>query len=166
MRTIQTCDALLYLSFLALRDGAIVSASMRRSFHLRSLQRFSASVSHYRLPDTSRHALQAHRLSAATVAHRWRTRGRWSRLVSKASSSLATFKECLRGAPQPALFTRKISRLSAAQNFLPLRGADRMAPCGAGNVLDGEARAQKWLQKCARAESTRLVALVPKIKVR
>ena len=41
-----------------------------------------------------------------------------------------------------------------------------MAPCGAGNLFDGEARAQKWLEKCAGAESTRLVALVPKIKVR
>ena len=59
-----------------------------------------------------------------------------------------------------------MSLLSAAQNFLPLRGADRMAPCGAGNLFDGEARAQKWLEKCAGAESTRLVALVPKIKVR
>jgi len=59
-----------------------------------------------------------------------------------------------------------MSLLSAAQNFLPLRGADRMAPCGAGNLFDGEARAQKWLDKCARAKSTRLVALIPKIKVR
>ena len=59
-----------------------------------------------------------------------------------------------------------MSLLSAAKNFLPLRGADRMAPCGAGNLFDGEARAKKWLQKCARAESTRLVALLPKIKVR
>ena len=67
---------------------------------------------------------------------------------------------------QPAFFARKMSFLSAAQNFLPLRGADRMAPCGAGNLLDGEARAQKWLDKCARAKSTRLVALIPKIKVR
>ena len=41
-----------------------------------------------------------------------------------------------------------------------------MAPCGAGNLFDGEARAQKWLDKCARAKSTRLVALIPKIKVR
>ena len=38
--------------------------------------------------------------------------------------------------------------------------------CGAGNLFDGEARAQKWLEKCAGAESTRLVALVHKIKVR
>ena len=67
---------------------------------------------------------------------------------------------------QPAFFTRKMSLPSAAQHFLPLRGADSMAPCGAGNLLDGEARAQKWLEKCAGAESTRLVALVPKIKVR
>ena len=59
-----------------------------------------------------------------------------------------------------------MSLLSAAKNFLPLRGADRMAPCGAGNLFDGEARAQKWLEKCAGAESTRLVALLPKIKVR
>ena len=41
-----------------------------------------------------------------------------------------------------------MSLLSAAKNFLPLRGADRMAPCGAGNLFDGEARAKKWLQKC------------------
>ena len=82
------------------------------------------------------------------------------------SSSLATFKEGLQGAPPARIFARKMSLLSAAQNFLPLRGADRMAPCGAGNLFDGEARAQKWLEKCAGAESTRLVALVPKIKVR
>ena len=75
LRTLETCHALLYLSFLALRDGAIVSASMRRSFHMRSLQRFSASVSRYRPPDTSGHALQAHRLGAASrspqQAHSW-----------------------------------------------------------------------------------------------
>ena len=82
------------------------------------------------------------------------------------SSSLAIFKEGLQGAPPARIFARKMSLLSAAQNFLPLRGADRMAPCGAGNLFDGEARAQKWLEKCAGAESTRLVALVPKIKVR
>ena len=82
------------------------------------------------------------------------------------SSSLATFKEGLQGAPPARIFARKMSLLSAAQNFLPLRGADRIAPCGAGNILDGEARAKKWLEKCAGAESTRLVALVPKIKVR
>ena len=93
-------------------------------------------------------------------------RGRGSRLVPVSSSSLATFKEGLQGAPPARIFTRKMSLLSAAQNFLPLRGADRMAPCGAGNLFDGEARAQKWLEKCAGAESTRLVALVPKIKVR
>ena len=132
---------------------------------MRSLQRFSASLSRYRLPGTSRHALQAHRLSAASrsqVAHSWQV-----------------VKACLEGVFQPGhlqgvasrcaaarIFTRKISPLSTAQNFLPLRGADRMAPCGVGNVLDGEARAQKRLQKCARAESTRLVALVPKIKAR
>ena len=94
-------------------------------------------------------------------------RGRWSsRLVPVSSSSLATFKEGLQGAPPARIFARKMSLLSAAQIFLPLRGANRMAPCGAGNLFDGEARAQKWLEKCAGAESTRLVALVPKIKVR
>ena len=41
-----------------------------------------------------------------------------------------------------------------------------MAPCGAGNFFGGEARAQKWLEKCVRAESTQLVALDSKIKVR
>ena len=73
--------------------------------------------------------------------------------------SLATFKEGLQGAPPARIFARKMSLLSAAQIFLPLRGANRMAPCGAGNLFDGEARAQKWLEKCAGAESTRLVAL-------
>ena len=110
-------------------------------------------------------------VSALPVAHHSRrARGRWSRLVPAlhpaSSSSLATFKESLQGAPPARIFARKLSLLGAAQNFLPLRGADRMAPCGAGNLLEGEARAQKWLQKCARAESTRLVALVPKIKAR
>ena len=38
--------------------------------------------------------------------------------------------------------------------------------CGAGNLFDGEARAQKWLEMRAGAESTRFVALVPKIEVR
>ena len=124
---------------------------------------------HHRRDDGSR---AVHRqpesitVTALPVAHRWRARGRWSRLVPASSSSLATFKECLQGAPPARIFTRNLSLLSAAQNFLPLRGADRIAPCGAGNLFDGEARAQKWLQKCARAESTRLVALIPKIKVR
>jgi len=58
--------ALLSLSSLALGDGAIVSVSMRRSFHLRTVQRFSASVSRYRLPCTSLHALHHHRLGAAS----------------------------------------------------------------------------------------------------
>ena len=37
------------------------------------------------------------------------------------------------------------------QKFLPLRGADQMAPCGAGNFSGGEARAGKVAGKvCAR----------------
>ena len=37
------------------------------------------------------------------------------------------------------------------QKFLPLRGADQMAPCGAGNFFGGEARAGKVAGKvCAR----------------
>ena len=51
---------------------------------------------------------------------------------------------------QPAFFARKMSLPSAAQNFLPLRGADSMAPCGAGDPLMGEARAQKPLQESRR----------------
>ena len=71
-------------------------------------------------------------------------RGRWSsRLVPVSSSSLATFKEGLQGAPPARIFARKMSLLSAAQNFLPLRGADKMAPCGAGNLFDREGRAKK-----------------------
>ena len=79
-------------------------------------------------------------------------RGRWSsRLVPVSSSSLATFKEGLQGAPPARIFARKMSLLSAAQNFLPLRGADRMAPCGAGNLFDGEARGKKVAAKvCSR----------------
>ena len=41
-----------------------------------------------------------------------------------------------------------------------------MAPCCVGNLFDEEARAKKWLQMCAGAESTRLVALFPTVKVR
>ena len=53
-------------------------------------------------------------------------RGRWSsRLVPVSSSSLATVKEGLQGAPPARIFARKMSLLSAAQIFLPLRGADR-----------------------------------------
>ena len=66
--------ALLSLSSLALGDGAIVSVSMRRSFHLRTVPRFLASVSRYRLPCTSLHAWHHHRLGAASrsqVAHLW-----------------------------------------------------------------------------------------------
>ena len=140
-----------------------------------------ASIVQESLPDTSRHLPT--RVAPSPFARRCRGApcqtdacvlsagagacGRWSsRLVPVSSSSLATFKEGLQGAPPARIFARKMSLLSAAQIFLPLRGANRMAPCGAGNLFDGEARAQKWLEKCAGAESTRLVALVPKIKVR
>ena len=44
--------------------------------------------------------------------------------------------------------------------------ADRMAPCGAGDLSEGEARAKKHVEKHAGAESVRLVALVPKIEAR
>ena len=44
--------------------------------------------------------------------------------------------------------------------------ADRMAPCGAGDLYEGEARAKKHVEKHAGAESVRLVALVPKIEAR
>ena len=165
-RTLRACHALLAFSSLCLGDRAIVSASIRRSVHPPVVLRFSASASRYRGPHTSAHALHHHTVSALPVAHRRHARGRWSRLVPASSSSLSTLKEGLQGAPPARIFARKMSLLSAAQNFLPLRGADRMAPCGAGNLFDGEARAQKWLEKCAGAESTRLVALVPKIKVR
>ena len=89
-----------------------------------------------------------------------------SRCTAGAISGLATLLDDASGELPARIFARKMSLLSAAQIFLPLRGANRMAPCGAGNLFDGEARAQKWLEKCAGAESTRLVALVPKIKVR
>ena len=133
---------------------------------MRSLQRFSASVSRYRPPGTSGHALQAHRLGAASRSQVALSCQGWSRLVSASSSSLATFKKCHRGAPPARIFTRNLSLLSGAQNFLPLREADKMAPCGAGNRFDGEARAKKRREKCAGTEPTRLVALIPKIKAR
>ena len=46
-------------------DGLIVSASMRRSFHLAVVQRSSASPTQESSPDHSRHALHHHRLGAA-----------------------------------------------------------------------------------------------------
>lgn len=58
--------ALRKLSSQALGDGAIVSASMRRSFHLRRVHGLAASVSRYRLPHTSAHAWHHHRLGAAS----------------------------------------------------------------------------------------------------
>ena len=36
-----------------------------------------------------------------------------------------------------------------------------MAPCGAGDLSEGEARAKKHVEKHAGAESVRLAALVP-----
>ena len=47
---------------------------------------------------------------------------------------------------QHVFFARKFSLLSTAQKFLPLRGADKVAPCGAGNFLSGAARAKKRLE--------------------
>ena len=47
---------------------------------------------------------------------------------------------------QRVFFARKFSLLSTAQKFLPLRGADKVAPCGAGNFLSGAARAKKRLE--------------------
>ena len=82
---------------------SIVSASMRRSFHLRVVQRFSASVSRYGLPGTSRHALHHHRLSAASrsqVAH--------SRQVVKAGPGVVFQPGHLQGVP---------SRCAASPHF-------------------------------------------------
>ena len=82
-------------------------------------------------------------------------RGRWSsRLVPVSSSSLAIFKEGLQGAPPARIFARKMSLLSAAQNFLPLRGADRLAPCGAETFLTGR-RARKSGWKSVLAQNRR-----------
>lgn len=58
-------------------------------------------------------------------------------------SSLAAFKDHLSGEPPARTFERKMGLLSVAGIFLPLRGADKMAPCGAGNLFDREGRAKK-----------------------
>ena len=67
---------------------------------------------------------------------------------AKKKPSAGRGRSGLQGAPPARIFSRKMSLLSAAQKFPPLRGADRMAPWGAGNLFDGDARAKKWLQKC------------------
>ena len=81
------------------------------------------------------------------------------------SSSILLQASCTRARLRANLHSNLLAVYSQ-QNFLPLRGADQMAPCGAGNFFGGEARAQKWLEKCVRAESTQLVALDSKIKAR
>ena len=82
------------------------------------------------------------------------------------SAGLHTFMDGASGEPPARVFRTQMNLVKAAQNLLPLRGADVVAPCGAGELLGGEARAQKRLENRASAESTRLVVLVPKIKVR
>ena len=59
-----------------------------------------------------------------------------------------------------------MSFMSTTHFFLPLRGAGRLAPHGAGDPFDCGRRARKsrWKSR-AGAESTRLVVLVPKITV-
>ena len=98
---------------------------MRRSFHLRRVQRFSASVSRYRLPHTSPHALHHHRLGAAS-----RSPQAHLRQVVQARPGVVVQPGHLQGGPPRCAasphFARKMSLLSAAQNF-----------------LDGESRAQK-----------------------
>ena len=134
----------------------------------RAALRLVVAISQESLPCTSLHALHHHRRSAASHSQAVRTQQVIKAVPTSASgpaSSKMTF-QASRQRPLGTIWHTKMSLLSTAQNFHPLRGADRMAPCGAGNLLDGEARAQKWLEKCAGAESTRLVALVPKIKVR
>jgi len=60
----------------------------------------------------------------------------------------------------------KLCPLSNAQNFPPLRGLTGWRLAAQEIFLTGEARAQKPLENHAGAESTRLVVLVPEIKVR
>ena len=112
---------------------------------------------HHRRDDGSR---AVHRqpesitVTALPVAHRWRTRGRWSRLVLVSSSSLATCKESLQGAPPARIFARKMDLLSAAQKFLPLRGADGMGLAAQETFLTGM-RAQKSGCKSVLAQNRR-----------
>ena len=48
----------------------------------------------------------------------------------------------LQGAPPARIFTRKMGLLSAAQNFLPLRGANKVAPLRRRKLFEGGGRAK------------------------
>ena len=66
------------------------------------------------------------------------------------SSSILLQASCTRARSRANLHSNLLAVYSQ-QKFLPLRGADQMAPCGAGNFFGGEARAGKVAGKvCAR----------------
>ena len=128
-----------------LGDGTIVSVSMRRSFHLAVVVRISASVSRCRLPCTSVHAYHHHRRGAASRSQMARTQ-QVIKAVPTSASGPASSKMTFQASRQRLLWARKMRFSSLAQNFLPLRGADMVAPCGAGNFLKWGARAKKRLK--------------------
>ena len=141
------------LSSQALGDGAIVSASMRRSFHLRRVPRFSASVSRYRLPDTSRHAYHHHRLGAAS-----RSQVACLRQVVKARPGVVFQPGHLQGGPPRCAasphFRTQNGPPERCSKFLPLRGADKMALAAQETFLTGR-RARKSGWKSVLAQNRR-----------
>ena len=89
------------------------------------------------------------------------------RRAVEVSAGLHTFMDGASGEPPARVFRRQmIPREGLLKICFRCAGLTRVAPCGEGELLDGEARAQKRLGNCANAESTRLVVLVPKSKVR
>ena len=90
-----------------------------------------------------------------------------SKAVPAAASGPARFKNGLPGELPGRILARKMSILSTAQNFLPLRGADKVAPCGAGNFNKGGGAKQRLeiVAELNRRGSLRCY-LFPKIEVR
>ena len=81
-------------------------------------------------------------------------RGRGSRLVPVSSSSLATFKEGLQGAPPARIFARKMDLLSAAQNFFRCAGLTGWRLAAQETFLMGR-RARKSGWKSVLAQNRR-----------
>ena len=137
-----------------------------------------ASISQESLPCTWLHASRHHRLHSAPyrvrspgdrfcAASRSQAVHTWQvvKAVPTSASGPASSKYDLAGEPPAPLGAHKISLLSTAQNFLPLRGLTRWR-LAAQETFEGGARKKKWMENRAGAESMRLVALVLKIKVR
>ena len=113
---------------------------MRRSFHLRRVHGLAASVSRYRLPDTSGHASRHHRLGAASRSPQALAAGGrqgLSRCTTRPRGSVRAWAE-----PHPRSEARwRLGELWPRSEALPSLGGasvrSRMVGSGAISLISG-----------------------------